>query len=157
MGNQPIRLKRLAAFILVTIGIGFVSTLLGGSSKEIYAALRLPPLSPPSIVFPIVWNILYILIGTGAYLLSTEAASSVPGTLRIYWGQLLVNALWPLLFWRLGWYTLAAVLIIVVILLAIMLITRSYQVNRVSAVLFVPYLLWLIFALYLNVGVAVLN
>ena len=157
MVKRPIRLKKLALFVLLTVAVGWIGGLLGGRNEEVYMSLQRPPLSPPMLVFPIVWSILYILIGTGAYLISKEDSPAVPGTLRIYWIQLILNALWPVLFWRFGMYTLSAVLIGVILLMVIALIVRAIPINRASAVLFVPYLLWLLFALYLNIGFAVLN
>lgn len=157
MSNRPIRLKRLVLFVLLTVAVGWIGAMLGGRNEEVYMALQRPPLSPPMIVFPIVWSILYILIGTGAYLISKEDLPAVPGTLRIYWSQLILNAVWPILFWRFGLYTLSAFLIGAILLLVVALITRAFRINRASGVLFLPYLLWLLFALYLNIGIAVLN
>lgn len=157
MVKRPIRLKRLVLFVLLTVAVGWIGAMLGGRNEEVYMVLQRPPLSPPMIVFPIVWSILYILIGTGAYLISKEDSPAVPGTLRIYWVQLILNAVWPILFWRFGLYTLSAFLIGAIILLVIALITRAFRINRASGVLFLPYLLWLLFALYLNIGIAVLN
>lgn len=157
MGIKPIKLKGIILFVLLTIGIGVVGTLLAGDISGSYRALIKPPLSPPGIVFPIVWNILYALLGVGAYILSTEEDRAVPGLLRLYWIQMILNAVWSVIFWRFEWYGLAALLIGVLLVLGIYMTLRTRQINRVSAILFVPYLLWLCFALYLNIGIAVLN
>ncbi len=157
MGIKPIKLKGIILYVLLTIGIGVLGAVLAGNISGSYQALVKPPLSPPGIVFPIVWNILYLFLGTGAYILSTETNVSVSSLLKLYWIQIVLNAVWSIVFWRFEWYAFAAILIGVLLILGILMIARSYPINKVSALLFVPYLLWLLFALYLNIGIAVLN
>lgn len=157
MGIKPIKLKGILLFVLLTIGIGVLGAVLAGDISASYQALIKPPLAPPGIVFPIVWNILYALLGTGAYILSTEEDASVPGLLKLYWGQILLNAVWSVIFWRFEWYGVAAILIGILLLLGIFMTLRARQINPVSALLFLPYLIWLCFALYLNIGIVVLN
>lgn len=157
MGIRPIKLKGIVLFILLTVGIGALGNLLSGNVSEVYAGLNKPPLAPSGIVFPIVWNVLYVLLGIGAYILSAEKSPEVSSVLRLYWFQILLNPVWSLIFWRFNMYTLAAFLLGVLIILAIILIVRAASINKVSALLFIPYLLWLCFALYLNIGIAILN
>lgn len=157
MGIRPIKLKGIVLFVLITIGIGALGNLLSGNVSEMYAELNKPPLAPSGIVFPIVWNILYALLGTGAYILSTEKSIDVPSVLKLYWLQIILNPVWSVIFWRFGLYTPAAFLLGLLIILAIVMIVRASRINKVSALLFVPYLLWLCFALYLNIGIAILN
>ena len=157
MGIRPIRLKGVLIYVLITIGIGVVGTILAGDISGIYSSLNRPPLSPPGIVFPFVWNILYALMGTSAYILSTENTPSTSKLLRLYWLQIILNAVWSLLFWQFNMYTAAAVLIGVLILLAVIYFVGAYRVYKTAAWLFLPYIIWLMFALYLNIGIAVLN
>ena len=157
MGIRPIKLKGILIYVLITIGIGVIGTLLSGDISGTYQSLNRPPLSPPGIVFPFVWNILYALMGTGAYILSTENSPATPMLLKLYWLQIVLNAVWSVLFWRFDLYTLAAILIGVLIILAIIYFVGAYRVNKISAWLFLPYIIWLLFALYLNIGITVLN
>lgn len=157
MSIRPIKLKRLILYVLITLLFGGLGTLLGGDTSAVYATLNKPPLSPPGIVFPIVWSILYTFMGVGAYILSTERGCDVPLLLRIYWGQLILNVLWPLVFWRFELYTLAAVIIAILIILNMIFVVGAAKENKVVTVLFIPYLIWLSFALYLNISIAVMN
>ncbi len=157
MKVKPIKLKTLLLYVVVTLLFGVVGALLGGNTSEVYSTLIKPPLSPPGIVFPIVWSILYALMGTGAYILSTEKDETVNFLLKIYWIQLIINVIWPLVFWQLNWYTFAAIIIAVLIALNLLFVILARRINKVVAILFIPYLIWLVFALYLNIGIAVLN
>ncbi|MBQ3817500.1 MAG: tryptophan-rich sensory protein, partial [Clostridia bacterium] len=114
-------------------------------------------LSPPTILFPIVWTILYILLGIAAYLISEKHNSDTKSALRLYWIQIIANSLWSLFFWRFEWFTFAAIWIGLLIVLTAILIPKFARLNRTSAWLFLPYLVWLFFALYLNIGFAILN
>ena len=157
MNIKPIKLKSLLIFVGATLAAGGIGALLGGSVSESYKNLVKPPLSPPAIVFPIVWTILYIFIGIGAYLISNEKDKLVPTALKIYWAQLGINILWPLFFWRFELLGGAAFLIVVMIVLTILLMVVASKINFSAVLLFLPYLIWLTFALYLNIGFIVLN
>lgn len=157
MEIKPIKLKTLILYVVITLLFGVLGALLGGDTSAIYSTLVKPPLSPPGIVFPIVWSVLYALMGTGAYILSTENADSVPSLLKLYWVQLILNALWPLVFWQFNMYSLAAIIIAILFIMNLIIVLGSWSVNKVVSILFIPYLLWLAFALYLNIGIAVLN
>ena len=154
---RTIKLKKILLYLAATFAFGVIGALLGGGTGQIYTSLNKPPLSPPGIVFPIVWSILYLLIGIGAYFLSNEKNPKSSFLLKIYWVQLILNALWPLIFWRLRAYEFAAVIIVALIILVVILTIGSFKINKLSAILFLPYIVWLLFALYLNIGIAVLN
>ena len=154
---KSVKLKNLLFFIAVTLIIGFGGGLLGGNVKQAYAQLVKPPLAPPQIIFPIVWILLYILIGAAAYLISSEHGDLIAPTLKLYWLNIIANALWPVFFWRFKWLDFSAIWIGILIILTVLLILRSVKISKTAALLFIPYLIWLIFALYLNIGYAVLN
>ncbi|MBO5232227.1 MAG: tryptophan-rich sensory protein [Clostridia bacterium] len=154
---RTIKLKKILLYLAATFAFGVIGALLGGGTGQIYTSLNKPPLSPPGIVFPIVWSILYLLMGIGAYFLSNEKNPKSSFLLKIYWVQLILNALWPLIFWRLRAYEFAAVIIVALIILVVILTIGSFKINKLSAILFLPYIVWLLFALYLNIGIAVLN
>lgn len=157
MRLKPIRLKTLLLYVVATLLFGIAGALLGGDTGKVYETLTKPPLSPPGILFPIVWTVLYILMGIAAYILSTENSPQKEFLQKVYWAQLTLNALWPLVFWRFEAFTLAAVIIIVILALVIYLALRSFKINKLISWLLIPYIIWLLFALYLNIAIAVLN
>ena len=142
-----------AILIPVLVG-GIVGFLISGSID--YNSLEKPFLSPPSITFPIVWTILYILMGISYAIL--ESNSLVNSKINsIYYLQLFFNALWPIAFFLLKWRLFAFIWIIILAILIIIMIARFYEKNKTAAWLQVPYLLWTLFATYLNFGVFLLN
>ena len=118
-----------------------------------YNSLVQPPLSPPSIVFPIVWTILYVLMGISYYLLKNPSKKEK----IIYFVQLGVNALWSLFFFIGKFYLFSFIWIILLDVLVIFMIGIFYQNNKASAYLQIPYLIWILFATYLNLGIYILN
>lgn len=142
-----------AILIPVLVG-GIVGFLISGSID--YNSLEKPFLSPPSITFPIVWTILYILMGISYAIL--ESNSLVNSKINsIYYLQLFFNALWPIAFFLLKWRLFAFIWIIILAVLIIIMIARFYEKHKTAAWLQVPYLLWTLFATYLNFGVYLLN
>ncbi len=154
---RTIKLKKLLVYLVATFLFGVIGALLGGGMGQIYSSINKPPLSPPSIIFPIVWSILYLLMGIAAYFLSNERNAKTSDMLKLYWIQLVLNALWPLFFWRFKTYYFAAVIIVAILVLVAWITVKSLKINKLSAYLLLPYIVWLLFALYLNIGVAILN
>ena len=133
--------------------------MLGGDFGSSYGQMYKPLLSPPGWVFPVVWTILYILMGIACYQVwqSDASAARKRRALTLYAVQLAMNALWPLLFFRLSAY-LAAFLWLVLLLAVVWMCALTFRYIRKSAGdLLTPYLLWLLFAGYLNLGVYLLN
>ena len=118
-----------------------------------YNSLVKPPLSPPSIVFPIVWTILYVLMGISYYLLKNPSKKEK----IIYFVQLGVNALWSLFFFIGKFYLFSFIWIVLLDVLVIFMIGIFYHNNKASAYLQIPYLIWILFATYLNLGIYILN
>lgn len=142
-----------AILIPVLVG-GIVGFFISGSID--FNSLEKPFLSPPSITFPIVWTILYILMGISYAIL--ESNSLVNSKINsIYYLQLFFNALWPIAFFLLKWRLFAFIWIIILAVLIIIMIARFYEKQKTAAWLQVPYLLWALFATYLNFGVYLLN
>lgn len=115
-----------------------------------YQNITKPPLSPPGITFPIVWTILYIIMGYSFYKQNEQNKT-------IYYTQLIVNLLWSIFFFIFKWYLFSSLWIILLIILVIIMIKNFYQKNKISGLLNIPYLIWLFFALYLSLGVYFLN
>lgn len=147
------RIYTISILIPVILG-GIVGLIISGSMD--YNSLQQPFLSPPSILFPIVWTILYILMGVSYGILQSN--SQVDGKINIiYYLQLFVNLLWPIAFFVLKWRLFAFIWIVLLAILIIIMIVRFYSKNKVAGLLQIPYLLWTLFASYLNLFVYILN
>ena len=151
MSNFKIYLKSILTTVILG---GLVGLIISGFID--YETLERPPFSPPSILFPIVWTILYILMGISYGILKSNGLVNQEINL-IYYSQLVVNLLWPILFFVLEWRLLAFLWIILLIVLVINMIIKFYNKNKLAGLLQIPYLIWLIFAAYLNLGVYLLN
>lgn len=114
-----------------------------------------PPLSPPAFLFPIVWTILYILIGVSYYLYRKNNKNSK--TIIIYYLQLILNIIWSFIFFTFKNYLLASIWIIILLVTIIILIFRYLKENDLSAYLIIPYMVWVFIATYLSIGVYILN
>lgn len=143
--------------IALVEAIGVISSLLSGSIREKYAALRLPPLSPPGWLFGVVWPVLFALMAAAAWLVYKSGRESARGALFWFAVQLAVNFVWPIIFFRLGLFWAAALTIVVLDALVAYTIYRFSKISVGAVCLMLPYLAWILFATYLNVGVAVLN
>ena len=150
-------MKNLIISLLISLGVGGLSALITSGSMDIYKILVKPPLAPPSILFPIVWTILYILMGISSYMIFNSDDYMKDSALKIYLLQLGLNFIWPIFFFLLK-LRLAALIIISLLLITIAyMIIKFYRINKTSAYLQIPYLLWVSFATYLNLGFYILN
>lgn len=120
-----------------------------------YNNLNQPPLSPPSITFPIVWSILYLLIGLAYYFYRRNNADEK--TDFIYYLQLVINYFWSIFFFVFKWRFFSIIWLILLVITIIILMIKYYKESKVSFYLFIPYLVWCLFATYLNIGVYILN
>ncbi len=157
---KPINLKRLLIARAIPELVGLLSAVITGNIGDTYKNFSRPPLSPPGIVFPIVWVILYGLMGVASYIIFEEVKGKEEKRRQalIFYGlQLIVNFIWPILFFRFEAYTASVFLILLLLVLVIITAVKFKELNSTAFWLMVPYILWLIFATYLNVGVAVLN
>ncbi|MDF2514255.1 MAG: TspO protein [Herbinix sp.] len=149
------------AFISAGIALllGFLSSILSGNSGEIYRSLELPPYSPPGWLFGVIWPILYILMGIAAYLvyITPSSPEDKRNALFTYAAQLLVNFSWSIVFFRFSAYGAAVLVLALLIFLVALTLMFFFKINKAAAYLMIPYLIWLLIAYYLNVGVYVLN
>lgn len=152
-----IKLKPLLINILIPLAVGGLSAYLTMDSMEIYQGLRQPPLSPPSWLFPIVWAILFLLMGIAAYLVWMRDSTGRNGALVLYALQLAFNFGWTLIFFNAQNYGLAFFWLIALWVLILLTTIRFFKENRAAGWLMIPYLLWAAFAGYLNAGVWLLN
>lgn len=149
------KLSQKLLYILTPLIGGSIVGLIINKSID-YNYLINPPLSPPSYLFPIVWSILYLLIGT-SYYIYRKNNNDDSLTIKLYYIQLILNYLWSIIFFTLKLRTLAVIWIIVLAITIIYLMIRFYKEERTSFYLLIPYILWVLFATYLNIGIVVLN
>ena len=146
----------LIIFILIPLAAGSLSALLSGNSAA-YLALNKPPLSPPSFLFPIVWTILYILMGISSYIIYESETPEKNKALRLYFIQLFFNFLWSIFFFGFSMYLFAFLWLLVLIILIVLMIYQFHKISPVAAYLQIPYLIWCLFAAYLNFMIYQLN
>ena len=150
--------KTYAFWIIFTEAVGGLSGWLTREGTKIYnATIEQPPLSPPSIVFPIVWGVLYLLIGVSAGLLYNVHKISKTPLLWLFGVQLLFNVSWNFFFFYMQSPILGLVNLLFLDVLAVAYFIGTFWINRASALFFLPYLLWLVFASYLNIYVVIFN
>ncbi|MDR0952236.1 MAG: tryptophan-rich sensory protein [Oscillospiraceae bacterium] len=147
----------LPIFIVVIEGLGYLSAVLSGDVGKKYAALELPPLAPPGKVFGIVWPILYLLLAISLYLVVTSRRAERRLAVRPFIAAMALNFIWSPLFFGLGLFWAAALVIILMDFVTAMTLRAFARVKAASAWLLAPYLLWLLFATYLNISIAMLN
>ena len=151
------KIKTYAISIAVALAVGGLSALLTGDSMEKYKALRQPPLAPPGWVFPVVWTILFVLMGVGAAMVCLSGSSSKKKPIAIYGLQLTVNFFWTILFFLLEVRLFAFFWLLLLLGLAVWMAVSFARVNKTAGLLQIPYILWLLFAGYLNLAVYLLN
>ncbi len=156
---MKIQWKKLIACLAIPLVVGGVSSLLTGESMETFQSLNKPPLAPPGWLFPVVWTILFVLMGIASYLVFTAGKDRLTtrAALTVYGIQLAVNFFWPVIFFNLGAYLFAFLWLILLWVLILATAILFYQLSKPAAWLLIPYLIWVTFAGYLNFGVFILN
>ena len=149
--------KQLVISILIPLGIGIISSLLSFGGMSEFDLLKKPFLAPPGFIFPIVWTILYILMGYSSYLIYNDNNLPSDCCLKIYAINLFVNFLWSPIFFGLGLRLFSLIWIIVLDLVVAYMILCFYKVNKKAAYIQIPYLIWCLFATYLNLFFYLLN
>jgi len=165
--EQPVSAKKKALtiilFIAIPVVLGFVSSLISGNMTEGYGSFNQPPFAPPAWLFPVAWTALYILMGLASYFIfacksrTKKEKQSRYAALVLYFFQLAINFAWSPVFFGVGNYFLALVMLLVMwlMLLAVMFLIRERCMPAMWC--FLPYALWCLFAMYLNIGVFLLN
>lgn len=152
---KKINYKLLIINIIIPLLVGIIGSILGNPNN--FEMINKPEFSPPAIIFPIVWTILYVLMGISAYIVISNDDTNKKQAYIIYILQLIVNGLWSLFFFRFGWYLFSFFWIILLIILVIIMIDSFYKINKTAGYLQIPYLIWLIFASVLNLSIYLLN
>ena len=156
---MKINKKLLITCIAIPVFVGILAAVISGGGMRTFAEIDKPPLSPPAWLFPVVWTILYILMGVSSYLIiqSDAKESKKEETLRVYAYQLLVNFLWPTFFFNFQWYFFSLLWLILLWVLVLCMIVKFAGISKIVALINVPYLIWLTFAAYLNFGIWLMN
>ncbi len=144
--------KKLILSLAIPLATGGLSALLTKDSMSSFDSMAKPPLSPPSWVFPVVWTILFIMMGLAFYLVLISKKPSSQA-LSIYFSQLFFNFFWSIIFFNLKLYLFSFLWLVALWILILVNIFLFYKINKVAGYLLIPYLLWASFALYLNLAI----
>lgn len=152
------KVKVFLVCLAIPLLAGALSAWITGDSMKLFEQLDKPLLSPPGWLFPVVWTILYILMGIASYLtaVSEETQNRKEG-LAVYGVQLAVNFLWPIFFFHFRWYLFSFFWLLLLWCLVLVTIRYFYEAHEAAGYLMLPYLVWITFAGYLNLFVALMN
>lgn len=151
-----IQWKKLIVCLAIPLAVGGLSALLTRSGMESFETINKPPLSPPGWLFPVVWTILFVLMGLASYLVAVSGKPSRTA-LTVYGVQLFFNFLWSILFFNLSQYLFAFVWLVILWILILITTVLFYRISKSAGYLMLPYLLWVAFAGYLNFAIYLLN
>ena len=152
------KIRPYVGFSALALAVGGLSALLTGGGMESFAALNKPPLSPPAWLFPVVWTILYVLMGVGMAIVWRETRGHERRRALTAWAlQLAVNFLWPIFFFGLEWRLFSFFWLVLLFVLVVRMTRIFARHSRLAALLQIPYLVWLVLAGYLNFAVWLLN
>lgn len=153
-------LKKYIPYIIsvgISLGIGGLSAFLTKDNMSVYSNINRPPLSPPAEVFPIVWSILFVLMGIAAAIIWCSNGRELDSALLSYGAQLVFNFCWSIIFFNLKAYLFAFIWLIVLLVLIGITMIKFFRINKLSGWLLVPYFVWVSFAGYLNFMIWMLN
>lgn len=153
---MKISLKKWALFILIPVILGGIVGFITMGSND-YKDLIQPSFAPPGWLFPIVWTILYILMGISSCIVSSYNNEESRSAIKLYIIQLGVNYLWSFFFFLFKLRTFAFVWLLLLVYLVFNMIIKFYKVSKTSAYLQIPYMLWVSFASILNLAIVLLN
>ena len=154
------KIKTYAFFVVTTLAVGGLSALLTKNNMSSFEQLEKGPIDVPPIVFPIVWTVLFILMGISAAMVFEKSRErgeySVPA-LRTYVLKLEVNFFWSIIFFNMRAYFFSFIWLLLLLFLIIATILQYRKINKTAAYLQIPYAVWVTFAGYLNSGIWILN
>ena len=154
------KIKPYVISILIPLAVGGLAAFLTRDSMDIYAEIVKPPLAPPGILFPIVWTLLYILMGVSAAMIYTDKNSEYKertSAIATYASSLVVNFAWSIIFFNLRAFLFSFIWLLFLFYLIIKTVISYKKINPTAAYLQIPYALWVAFAGYLNFGIWLLN
>ncbi len=154
------KIKHYVISVAIALGVGGISALLTSGNMDIYSRIEQPPLAPPAILFPIVWTILYVLMGISAAMVYKEKdkkPEEVRNALTVYGISLFFNFFWSIIFFNMQAYLFAFIWLVALWVLILLTIIKYCRIKPIAAYLQIPYLLWVTFAGYLNFAIFILN
>ena len=151
------RILKVGLFIAIPLLIGGLSALITMGNMQLFDSINKPPLAPPKWLFPVVWTILYIMMGIASYFLYKADSEEGREALVLYGIQLFFNFWWSIIFFNLKAYWFAAIWLFTMWIIILILLIKSKKIDVRAFWLLIPYFLWTTFAFYLNVGIAILN
>ncbi len=155
---MKIQWKKLIICIAIPLAVGGLSALLTRNSMESFGRINQPPLSPPAWLFPVVWTILYVLMGIASYIVLTSGKPHRAQTaLTVYGVKLFFNFLWSIIFFNWEAYLFAFVWLLILLALIILTTLLFYRIEKKAGYLMIPYIVWVTFAGYLNFAIYLLN
>ncbi len=156
---MKIQWKKLLIAVAVPLGVGILAGLITAEGTETFANLRKPFLTPRAWLFPVVWTILYVIMGIASYRVWTSVTTYEKRreALGVYAIQLLFNFLWSIIFFNLQEYLFAFVWLVALWLFILATKQRFEKIDATAGYLLIPYLIWVAFAGYLNLGIWILN
>ena len=154
------KIKPYVISIAIALAVGGLAAFLTRNDMDIYKEIVLPPLAPPSILFPIVWSILYVLMGISAamiYLRKDDAPNAVRDALSVYGINLVLNFMWSIIFFKFRVFLFAFIWLLALFAVIIKMILDFRKIKPISGYLQIPYAVWVAFAGYLNFAIWILN
>lgn len=148
--------KKLIIITVITFIVGTFFSFFTMNSMDTFKDLS-KPINVPGVLFPIVWSILYLLMSISCYLIVQSNDKDKKEGIILYAIQLVINSLWTLIFFGLGAYLLSFIWIIILLIVVIIMLAKFYNINKIAMYINIPYVLWLLFAAYLNLGIYLLN
>ena len=154
------KVKIYGVSIAIPLAVGGLAAFLTRNSMDIYEKINQPFLAPPSWVFPVVWTVLYVLMGVSAAMIYDDEKASVDDkkhALRLYGINLAVNFLWSIIFFNLGAFLAAFLWLMLLIFVIMRMTTAFYKIKPIAAYLQIPYVIWCCFAPYLTASIWLMN
>lgn len=154
---MKIQWKRLLVYLAIPLGVGALAGILTKDSMMQFSLLNRPLLSPPGWLFPVVWTVLFLLMGYASYLVSRSDSVQKRPALILYAIQLIVNFFWSIFFFNFEWYLFSFFWLVLLWVLILLTIRAFWRISPTAAILLIPYLLWVTFAGYLNLAIWLIN
>ena len=153
---KKINWKRLIIIIIITFIVGSFFSFFTMNNMDTFKELK-KPINVPGVLFPVVWSILYLLMSISCYIITTKDDKNKDNAIIWYGIQLVINSLWSLIFFGFSAHLFSFIWIILLLISVIIMIVKFYKIDKMASYLNIPYVLWILFAGFLNLGIYILN
>ena len=153
---KKINWKRLIIIIIITFIVGSFFSFFTMNNMDTFKELK-KPINVPGVLFPVVWSFIYLLMSISCYIITTKDDKNKDNAIIWYGIQLIINSLWSLIFFGFSAYLFSFIWIILLLAIVIIMIVKFYKIDKTAAYLNIPYVLWILFAGFLNLGIYILN